>query len=205
METVQTAFFEEPPINEREILRYMSSRGGEDELRPLISECLDELRGRLSYKVCHVTLPIEIDGNKIILPCGEIESNDLAKNLSGCKETVIFAATIGVEIDRLIAKYSRLSPAKAFCYQAIGAERVEELCDDFCESVNEKLGAGGEELKPRFSPGYGDLPLETQKMVFSLLDCPKRIGVTLGDSLLMSPSKSVTAFAGITKRQEVSR
>ena len=187
METVQTAFFEEPPINEREILRYMSSRGGEDELRPLISECLDELRGRLSYKVCHV------------------ESNDLAKNLSGCKETVIFAATIGVEIDRLIAKYSRLSPAKAFCYQAIGAERVEELCDGFCESVNEKLGAGGEMLKPRFSPGYGDLPLETQKMVFSLLDCPKRIGVTLGDSLLMSPSKSVTAFAGITKRQEVSR
>ena len=30
METVQTATFEEPPINEREILRYMSSRGGED-------------------------------------------------------------------------------------------------------------------------------------------------------------------------------
>ena len=118
---------------------------------------------------------------------------------------MIFAATIGVEIDRLITKYSRLSPAKAFCCQAIGAERVEELCDDFCESVNEKLGAGGEMLKPRFSPGYGDLPLETQKMIFSLLDCPKRIGVTLGDSLLMSPSKSVTAFAGITKRQEVSR
>ena len=114
---------------------------------------------------------------------------------------MIFAATIGVEIDRLIAKYSRLSPAKAFCCQAIGAERVEELC----ESVNEKLGAGGEMLKPRFSPGYGDLPLETQKMIFSLLDCPKRIGVSLGDSLLMSPSKSVTAFAGITKRQEVSR
>ena len=122
-----------------------------------------------------------------------------------CEKAVIFAATIGVEIDRLIAKYSRLSPAKAFCYQAIGAERVEELCDGFCESVNEKLGAGGEMLKPRFSPGYGDLPLETQKMIFSLLDCPKRIGVSLGDSLLMSPSKSVTAFAGITKRQEVSR
>ena len=188
METVQTAIFEEPPINEREILRYMSSRGGEDELRPLISECLDELHGRLSYKVCHVTLPIEIDGNKIKLPCGEIESHNLAKNLNGCEKAVIFAATIGVEIDRLIAKYSRLSPAKAFCCQAIGAERVEGLCDDFCESVNEKLGAGGEMLKPRFSPGYGDLPLETQKMIFSLLDCPKRIGVTLGDSLLMSPS-----------------
>ena len=125
METVQTAIFEEPPINEREILRYMSSRGGEDELRPLISECLDELRGRLSYKVCHITLPIEIDGNKIKLPCGEIESHNLAKNLSGCEKAVIFAAPIGVEIDRLIAKYSRLSPAKAFCCQAIGAERVE--------------------------------------------------------------------------------
>ena len=90
METVQTAIFEEPPINEREILRYMSSRGGEDELRPLIRECLDELHGRLSYKVCHITLPIEIDGDKIKLPCGEIESHNLAKNLSGCEKAVIF-------------------------------------------------------------------------------------------------------------------
>jgi hypothetical protein len=200
MNTVYTLTFEEPEINEREILRYMSSLGGENELHQIINECLNEVRDKLTYKTCYVVLPIDVCENKVILPCGEIESKHLSKNLSGCDETYILAATIGVEIDRLISKYSRLSPSKALCFQAIGAERVEALCDDFCADINKKLNEKGKKLKPRFSPGYGDLPLETQKMIFGLLDCSKKIGITLGDSLLMSPSKSVTAFAGITKR-----
>ena len=46
---------------------------------------------------------------------------------------------------------------------------------------------------------YGDLPLEMQKDIFNVLDCSKRIGLTLNESLLMSPSKSVTAIIGISK------
>lgn len=196
MNTVYTSFFEEPAVNKKEILRYMSSVGGENDLDSLIDDCINEARSVLEYKVCYCILPLNIDANRMILPCGEIMSGNLAKNLRDCKEVIVFAATVGVGIDRLIAKYSRLSPAKAFCFQALGAERVEALCDDFCSEMGKNR-----HLRPRFSPGYGDLPLETQKMIFPLLDCPKRIGVSLGDSLLMSPSKSVTAFVGI--QQEV--
>lgn len=177
----------------------MSSQGGGDEILGLIDECLAEVREMLQYKVCYAILTTETDSNIISLPCGQIVSRNLAKNLSGCDKAIIFAATIGIGIDRLISKYSRLSPAKALCLQAIGAERVEALCNDFCEKMESEFQGKGEKLRPRFSPGYGDLPLETQKMIFSLLDCPKRIGVTLGDTLLMSPSKSVTAFIGITR------
>lgn len=177
----------------------MSSQGGGDEILGLIDECLAEVREMLQYKVCYAILTAETNGDTIALPCGQIASRNLAKNLSGCDKAIIFAATIGIGIDRLISKYSRLSPAKALCLQAIGAERVEALCNDFCEKMESEFQGKGEKLRPRFSPGYGDLPLETQKMIFSLLDCPKRIGVTLGDTLLMSPSKSVTAFIGITR------
>lgn len=177
----------------------MSSQGGGDEILGLVDECLTEVREMLQYKVCYAILTTETDSNIISLPCGQIESKNLARNLSGCDKAIVFAATIGVGIDRLISKYSRLSPTKALCFQAIGAERVEALCDEFCEKMKSEYEKNGERLKPRFSPGYGDLPLETQKMIFSLLDCPKRIGVTLGDTLLMSPSKSVTAFIGITR------
>ena len=52
-------------------------------------------------------------------------------------------------------------------------------------------------LEPRFSPGYGDLPLSAQKNIFAVLDPERRIGLTLNSSLLMSPSKSVTAFVGL--------
>ena len=78
--------------------------------------------------------------------------------------------------------------------QALGAERIEALCDAFCDSL---ISEKGVLLRPRFSPGYGDLPLEVQKDIFSLLECHKRIGVSLNESLLMSPSKSVTAFVGL--------
>lgn len=199
METVYSLSFKEPSINKKEIMRYMSSQGGGDEILGLVDECLAEVREMLQYKVCYAILTTETDGNIISLPCGQIASRNLAKNLSGCDKAIIFAATIGIGIDRLISKYSRLSPAKALCLQAIGAERVEALCNDFCEKMESEFQGKGEKLRPRFSPGYGDLPLETQKMIFSLLDCPKRIGVTLGDTLLMSPSKSVTAFIGITR------
>lgn len=183
----------------KEIRRYMASSDGGKDIRELIDECLAEVSEMLQYKVCYTVLPVESDGSVVTMPCGEIESKNLAKNLQGCEKVIVFAATVGVGIDRLITKYSRLSPAKALCFQAIGAERAEALCDAFCKKMKSELGESGEILKPRFSPGYGDLPLETQKMIFSLLDCPKRIGVTLGDSLLMSPSKSVTAFVGITR------
>ena len=55
----------------------------------------------------------------------------------------------------------------------------------------------GKTLAARFSPGYGDLPLEFQREIFRALDVPRRIGVSLGSSCLMSPSKSVTAIVGI--------
>ena len=109
-------------------------------------------------------------------------------------KVIVMGATVGITLERLIAKYSRVSPVKALLLQALGAERIETLCDAFCEDMQKTLKIA---LKPRFSAGYGDLPLDTQKQIFKLLNLPKNIGLTLNDSMLMSPSKSVTAFIGI--------
>ncbi len=86
--------------------------------------------------------------------------------------------------------------------QAIGAERIESLCDMFCGELAETYAKDGMSLRPRFSPGYGDLPLEAQKSVFKALDCHRKIGLALNDSLLMSPSKSVTAIVGLCTAEE---
>lgn len=180
--------------SKKEILRYMGCRGTSDELDALISSCLDECANAFRYGVCYTETPVCIDGDRISFGSVGVTSHSLAKNLSECKGAVIFGATVGLEIDRLIAKYGRISPSRAVALQALGAERVEALCDCFCRELEHKLGR----LRPRFSPGYGDLPLSFQKDIFSLLDCPRRIGLTLNDSLLMSPSKSVTAIVGVT-------
>lgn len=130
----------------------------------------------------------------------QTDSQGLCHNLQGCDKVILFAATVGLAPDRLIAKYGRLSPTKALCMQAIGAERIESLCDAFCDELAADYAAEGYQTRPRFSPGYGDFPLDAQKAFFRALDCPRKIGLSLNDSLLMSPSKSVTALIGLLPR-----
>lgn len=185
---------EAPPFCEKEILRYAGCMTAEPEMLSLMQSAIAEIQEALTYKVCYRTLPVRIQEKTCDFGCFTIESKNLAQNLQGCARVILFAATIGVGIDRQIARYSRIAPSKAVMLQAIGAERIESLCDAFCEEMKTETG---ENLRPRFSPGYGDLSLEAQKEIFSLLDPAKRIGLTLRDSLIMSPSKSVTAFVGV--------
>lgn len=192
--SIITKTYPEPPLCEKEILRYAGCKSANEETAKLLNACIEEAQGKLNYRVCSRELPLSVTGALCDFGQFSLQSEDLAKNLKGCKSVIVFSATVGIELDRLIAKYGRLAPSKALLMQAIGAERVEALCDAFCEDVKKERGVS---LRPRFSPGYGDLTLEAQRDIFSVLECSKRIALFLNDSLLMSPSKSVTAFIGI--------
>lgn len=192
---VSVKSFSEPPFCEKEILRYAGCREADKEITELMHECIQEVRTKLVYKVCSRETEVKINDGACDFGFFSVSSEKLAKNLSGCESALVFGATVGVEIDRLIARYGRLSPAKALMLQAVGAERIEALCDLFCDSFEMENGV---KLRARFSPGYGDLPLSVQRDIFDVLDCTRKIGLSLSDSLLMSPSKSVTAFAGIS-------
>ena len=98
-----------------------------------------------------------------------------------------------------MARYGAVSPAKALLHQAIGAERIEALCDRLCRDLAEEIGTS---LRPRFSPGYGDFSVTVSGDIFRLLDPARRIGVSLTDHFLMTPSKSVSAIVGIAAEQE---
>ena len=195
MGTVERISLAPPRVKLREIVRYS---GGGDE--SLISDCLAEAERVLTYSVCFALTEASVKDGEVDLGFAKVASRGLSKNLCGCKYAAVLAATVGVGIDRLIAKYGRLSPSRAAIMQAIGSERVESLCDAFESELLSRLEACGMEgaaLRPRFSPGYGDLSLNLQREIFGFLDPPGRIGVSLGDSLLMTPSKSVTAIIGI--------
>lgn len=174
-----TKTYDAPPIDRREIMRYAGVRGDAPEIEALLDECIKEAEGKLTYKVCYGGFPVSF--------FDPVDSKDLKKHLEGCNKVILFAATVGIGIDRLISRYASVSPTKSLIFQAIGAERIEALCDEF----------NSEFVGSRFSPGYGDLPLEFQKEIFKVLDCPKRIGLTLNESMLMSPTKSVTAIIGV--------
>ena len=196
--SVCTGSFDLPPLNRHEILRYAGTREESPELVILLEEALSEAQPILSGKVCWTEFPLERQGDLLHLGFASTDSAALNRNLSGCHRIVVFAATVGLPLDRLIARYGRISPAKALLLQAIGAERIEALCDVFCDKIRLKALDSGLHTVPRFSPGYGDFPLQIQRDIFRVLDCSRNIGLTLNESLLMSPSKSVTAIIGLS-------
>lgn len=125
-----------------------------------------------------------------------LQSRDLGRNLAGCSQVALLAATIGPQVDALIRRHSSLDPVYASILQATGAMFIEELVDLVNSEIRKIAAKQGLKTKPRYSPGYGDVPLEVQKDFFRLLPCT-RIGLTLMDTLIMAPEKSVTAFVGL--------
>lgn len=190
------------PVSEREVWRYSGFRGTQDqvdgELKKVFGQVREELKDAFSYKVCFRRMPVIWEGGIARLPFGS-DSRDLRRCLEGSSEIVIFAATVGLAVDRYIAKYQNFQPTKALLIQAYGAERVERLCDLFCGEIRREAAEEGLKCTPRYSPGFGDLPLTVQRDVFRLLECDRKIGISLNESLLMTPSKSVTAVFGLGK------
>ncbi len=159
----------------------------------LMEECLCSLTREAEGSIVFLRLPIERDPSTLFIAGIPTSSTALRRHLEGCMECLILAGTAGLTYDRLIRKNTRLSPAKALWYQAIGASAIESVLDAFCDEMEKKIGP----LTTRFSPGYGDLPLSMQKDLFAVLKPEKAIGLTLNESLLMTPTKSVTAIIGI--------
>ena len=200
MKNVYTLTYNAPVLDRAEILRYAGVRTDAPEIQKLLEECIAEAEERFTYKVCYAEFPIKREGELLDIGFTSTPSASLGKNLRGCESILLFAATVGLEIDRLIARYSSISPTKSLLFSALGAERIESLCNSFCKDIEEKNRAEGRSVRPRFSAGYGDFPIEEQLKIFAVLDCPRKIGVSLNGSLLMSPSKSVTAIIGISPK-----
>lgn len=199
MSTVFVKEYDAPKVDRKEILRYMGCRSSTPEIEELIDKGLGLCFDKLTYKVCYCKFPVERQGDGLSLGFTVTSSQDLTKALNGCCGIILFAATVGLGLDRLIMRYSRTSASLALCLQAIGAERIEALCDNFCGDLKKQYSEENAVLRPRFSAGYGDLPIELQKDIFNTLSCSKNIGLTLNNSMLMSPTKSVTAIVGIKR------
>ena len=188
-------------IPENEVRRYMGFKGPVDvspETDAMIKKAVAALEKDCSPKYVSKAFPVTVEGFKVSFADVVIESRALARNLAGCTECVLFAATAGPYCDMLIKRASVTSSAYASCCQAAGAAAIEAYCDLINDKIKNEYEAKGLYARPRFSPGYGDLSLEHQKDWFRLLDITKNTGIELTGSLLMVPSKSVTAIIGLS-------
>ena len=158
-------------------------------------ECVAELEKNIVCKYSSVRTSVSFgDGNRLNCGFGEIVSADLTKNLRGCDEVFVFAVTLGVGVDRFLNKLALTSPANHFIADAFASAYAESAADKA-----EEIMKGSLKCHPRFSPGYGDLELSCQKPLLELVNAGRLLGINLNKSLLMSPTKSITAIVGIEK------
>jgi len=129
------------------------------------------------------------------------ESKALSMRLAGCRDVYLACGTLGAAFDAFQRRVSAFSGADALIVQAVGAAAVEEVMDSIESDIRGELSPG-ETLATRYSPGYADFPLSEQRTLLGLLDAPRRVGVSLTDSLLMVPSKSVSAVIGVRRGED---
>lgn len=186
----------------REIFRYLGYKGREPdpEVRNAVRECTEQVIKLLEPREVHRCFPAVWDGDEIRIESMVIRSNALRKNLSGCSEVCLMAATIGPGPDRLAARFTAAGQvSRALMVQAAGAQLIESWCDRISEEIRKEASERGFYPRPRFSPGYGDLSIARQEDMFRILNVRNRIGVALTESLLMLPTKSVTAIVGLSE------
>lgn len=192
-------------IRTKEAIRYLGYGKSEvdEKTRAMIAESFLELQSLAEKRYVSRTYDISFpqDG-QINVGQLEIQSRSLCKNLCGCSKVYLFAATLGTEVDRQIRKYEVTDLPKAVVFQACAAAYLEEYCDMLEESVAFEIRGKEGNIRPRFSPGYGDFSIIHQKDVLGMLDAGKTIGLTMTEGYMLTPSKSVTALIGIGDTKE---
>ena len=178
-------------LDRKEAIRYLGGSG--IKLNYRMDALMDECEKEILLKAEPKYLYIEKE-----LPCnGLIKGKDIEKHLYGCEKAVLMCATLGTEIDKVIRINQISDMARAVVLDSFASVAAEQLCNRVNEAIVEKYSDYYTTF--RFSPGYGDYPVEMQNYFLQTLDAPRKIGLTSNSNYLLVPTKSVTAVIGLSK------
>ena len=185
-------------ISLREVLHFLGWRGTPVEME-LVEEIKEKIRQVISALEPHVLIrrfTLEEDGTL----CGATFSpkgEDVRRMLAPCNEAVLLAATLGAQSERLLLREQSRGAAGAVLLDAVMSAAIEAICDKQEEQLRASLLKEGKYLTDRFSPGYGDMPMNQTNEICNVLEA-RRIGLTVSQNGIMIPRKSVTAMMGIS-------
>ena len=188
----------------REAVRYLGFGKNEADERTLelIQQSFKDLEQEAGPKsICQIFDLNHTEDGRLVIGQMEIQSKSLSRNLKGCRRVVLFGATLGAGVDRLMRRISLTDMARAVVLQSCAAAMLEEYCDECQKKIAAELEEEHLYLRPRFSPGYGDFDITHQDMILRMLDTAKKIGLTLTGGNMLTPSKSVTAVIGLSETE----
>ena len=192
-------------VPREEALRYLHAAGAEgpvaamtEEMAALLERSVRPGTAYRRFALRKTGCGAEMEEAGVVLP-GTLAG----KMLEDCREAVLLVCTLGAGFDALMRTWQRRDMARAVVLDACGSALTEAVCDAAEEEMKQRWP--GMYLTDRFSPGYGDLPLSLQGDVLRALRAEKSPGVTVNDSGMMVPQKSVTAVIGLADRLQMRR
>ena len=189
-------------IENNEILSFLGYKNQnlDDSILNIINSCKEESMNLINEKFVYGIYDIEIDKDINLLNTNiSLSGESIRRHLKDCNKVIVFACTLGVDIEKKIRLYEKVELTKSIILDACASLLVESLCDKV-ETIVKKDLSEDYNYTLRFSPGYGDLDIGLQKGIIRLLDANRKIGLTCSDSFILMPRKSVTAIIGISKK-----
>ena len=192
-------------LDRAEALRYLAiarpDAGSLEAIEPVAAALEQALTPRFTFAafpVRHTPEGVSLEGSGLVLP-GEMARTMLRE----CSDAVLLLCTLGAGFEAQLRAASARDMAQAAMLDACGSAYVEAGCDEAEKAIAARFPE--KYLTDRFSPGYGDLPLELQPALCAALDSQRRLGVTVTESLLMVPMKTVSAVIGLADTPQPAR
>ena len=188
-----------------EALRYLGVPHPTEEMRRDAERLADELSAEIQPRYVYRVFSLEHFPDHVRLQGvnADLTGSSARNMLAQCKQAALLACTLGARFDAKLLALQARDMAKAVMVDALGSACVEVGCDEVERAISARFP--GLYLTDRFSPGYGDLPLALQPQLCAALDAGRRLGLTVSQSLLLNPAKSVTAVIGLSDAPQPAR
>ena len=187
-------------VDKNEVLRYSGQKDGKatPQIEKLAESYAEKIKENLSPRHIAARFNLSQMEDGVMLSNGILlKGNDIKKHLSDCDECYIICATVGIQADSFIRSSLAMGSIYGLMADAAATAAVESYCDSVENELRQQLKKEKLYLTWRYSPGYGDFPLEYQKLILQLLEAPKKIGLSMTEASMLVPTKSVTAIIGI--------
>lgn len=188
-------------LDKKEALRYLGYGNNEpnEQVKQMLDECEKQITDTAKPAFVYKVFDIEWKDDGIYIPGTTLvfTGKSIREHLEGCEKVILMCATSGQEVDRLIRTTQIRGMAKAVIMDALASVSVEYVCNEAERLIKDNVK--DYYFTWRFSPGYGDLPIEIQANFLNVLDAPKTVGVSVTAGDMLTPTKSVTAIIGLSK------
>ena len=191
-----------PKIDKNTVLRYLGYSGQAiddnlmSQIDSLILQCEDSEDAKSVARYYEMS---ENTGDLVLLKdCSlELKGQDISRHLKGSVGCILLACTLGTRVNTNIAKLNARSVLDGVIYNAAASDLIERATNVAHKKLGDDFKEQGLFLGRRYSPGYGDFPIDCQGALLCELMASKKIGLFVTRAGMLTPTKSITAVIGV--------